>query len=326
MNYRRFVSKVSLGNTANMARKSKPQIWIEYAVARTILWSLAILPRRAAVAFGILVSRICYPLLGKLRGVGVRNLGLAYPEKTAAEREAILRGAFKGLGRTLGVVSGFGRVTRENIGELIECEFDAEFEAAFRAAREEKRGLIVLTGHIGNWELFALAYSIFFEPSNLLSRKMDNPLIDEMVLKMRSSFGNRQIDKVNSAGPILRILRDGGSVGILADVNSHPKEGVFASFFGIPACTTAGVAMLALRANALIVPMFAVWNEEKGRYAMINEKIIEPADTGDRKADIEKTTAEFTAAIERVVRAYPDQWIWIHRRWKTRPPGEAELY
>jgi len=141
-----------------------------------------------------------------------------------------------------------------------------------------------------------------------------------MVFKMRSSFGNRQIDKVNSAGPILRILRDGGSVGILADVNSHPKEGVFAPFFGIPACTTAGVAMLALRANALIVPMFAVWNEEKGRYAMINEKIIEPADTGDRKADIEKTTAEFTAAIERIVRAYPDQWIWIHRRWKARPP------
>ena len=133
MNYRHFASKVFLGNTANMARKSKPQIWIEYAVARTILWSLAILPRRAAVAFGILVSRICYPLLGKLRGVGVRNLELAYPEKTAAEREAILRGAFKGLGRTLGVVSGFGRVTRENIGELIECEFDAEFEAAFRA-------------------------------------------------------------------------------------------------------------------------------------------------------------------------------------------------
>jgi KDO2-lipid IV(A) lauroyltransferase len=309
-----------------MARKSKPQIWIEYAVARGILSSLAVLPRRSAVGLGILISRICYPFLGKLRRVGLRSLELAYPEKSDAERTALLKGSFRSLGRTLGVVGGFGRVTRENIGDLIECEFDAEFEEAFQRARREKRGFIILTGHVGNWELFALAYSIFFEPSNLLSRKMDNPLIDEMVFELRSSFGNRQIDKVNSAGPILRILREGNSVGILADVNSHPKEGVFAPFFGIEACTTAGVAMLAQRANALIMPMFAVWNEEKGRYSMINEKAIEPRDTGDRKKDIEETTAEFTAAIERVVRAYPEQWIWIHRRWKTRPPGEAELY
>ena len=309
-----------------MTQKSKPQIWIEYALAKAILVFLSILPRRAAVAFGFGVAAIGYRVLGKLRRVGIRSLELAYPDKSEVDRTALLKGSFKSLGRTLGVVGGFGNVSRENIGDLIECDFDAEFEAEFAKAREEKRGMIVLTGHLGNWELFALAYSMFFEPSNLLSRKMDNPLIDEMVTKLRSSFGNRQIDKVNSAGPILRILRSGGTVGILADVNSHPKEGVFVPFFGIDACTTAGVAMLALRANALIVPMFAVWNEEKGRYSMINEKIIEPIDTGNRKADIERVTAEFTAAIERVVRKYPDQWNWIHRRWKTRPPGEMELY
>ncbi len=309
-----------------MARKSKPQIWIEYAVAKAILVFLGILPRRAAVAFGFAVAAIGYRVLGKLRGVGTRSLELAYPEKSEAERTALLKSSFKSLGRTLGVVGGFGNVSRENISELIECEFDSEFEASFAKAREEKRGMIVLTGHIGNWELFALAYSMFFEPSNLLSRRMDNPLIDELVTELRSSFGNRQIDKVNSAGPILRILRSGGTVGILADVNSHPKEGVFVPFYGIEACTTAGVAMLALRANALIVPMFAVWNEGKGRYAMINAKIIEPVDTGDRTADIENTTAEFTAALECVIRKYPDQWNWIHRRWKTRPPGEPELY
>jgi KDO2-lipid IV(A) lauroyltransferase len=326
LNYPRFVSKVSLDDRFIMAQKTKPQIWIEYAVAKTILWSLAILPRPVAVGIGIGIGRVGFHVFGKLRRVGMRNLELAYPEKTNAEREAILKSAFRGIGRTLGEVSGFHRVTRENFEELIECEFDAEFEAGFKRARDEKRGIIVLTGHIGNWELFALAYSIFFGPANLLSRKMDNPLIDQMVETMRSSFGNKQIDKVNAAGPILRILRDGGSVGILADVNAHPREGVFVPFFGIPACTTAGVAMLALRANALIMPMFAVWNEEKGRYAMINENIIEPVNTDDRKSDIEEITAQFTAGIERVVRAHPEEWIWIHRRWKTRPPGEPELY
>jgi KDO2-lipid IV(A) lauroyltransferase len=112
----------------------------------------------------------------------------------------------------------------------------------------------------------------------------------------------------------------------LADVNSHPKEGVFVPFFGIPACTATGIAMLASRANAVIVPMFAIWNEGKRRYSIVHGDIIEPANTGDRKRDVEETTAMCVAATERVVRAYPDQWIWIHKRWKTRPPGEPDLY
>lgn len=309
-----------------MAQKSKSQIWIEYALAKSILVFLGVLPRRAAVGFGFGVSWFGYRVLGKLRRVGMRNLELAYPEMAEAESEALLKGSFRSLGRTLGIVGGFAGISRNNLEEIIECDFDPEFEAEFARIRQEKRGVIILTGHIGNWELFALAYSILFEPSNLLSRKMDNPRIDAMVESLRSSFGNRQIDKMNSAGPILRILNKGESVGILADVNSHPKEGVFVPFYGIEACTTAGVAMLAQRSNALIVPLFAVWDEAKGKYSMINEKIIEPANTGDRKADIETTTAEFTAALERVIRRYPDQWIWIHRRWKTRPPGAPELY
>ncbi len=309
-----------------MAEKSKPQILIEYALARAILIFLGVVPRGFAVAFGFAVAWVGYRVLGKLRNVGLRSLELAYPEKNEAERTSLLKDSFRSLGRTLGVVGGFGNISRENIGELIECEFDSEFAVEFAKIREEKRGFIVLTGHIGNWELFALAYSMFFEPSNLLSRKMDNPKIDAMVANLRASFGNRQIDKVNSAGPILRILHSGGTVGILADVNTHPKEGVFVPFFGIEACTTAGVARLALRSNVPIVPMFAVWDEQKTRYSMINEKIINPVNTGDRKADIERTTAEFTAVLERVIRTYPEQWIWIHRRWKTRPPDEPELY
>ena len=309
-----------------MAQKTKPQIWIEYAFAKAILVFLGILPRKAAVMFGYMVAAAVYPFLGKLRRVGLRSIELAYPEMNEARRKALLKGSFRSLGRTLGIVGSFAKVTPENISDMIELDLKPEFATEFARIREEKRGILILTGHIGNWELFALAYSMFFEPANLLSRKMDNPKIDAMVESLRSSFGNRQIDKINSAGPILRILNKGEAVGILADVNTHPKEGVFVPFYGIEACTTTGVAMLAQRANAVIVPLFAVWDEEKGKYSMINEKIIEPANTGDRKADILTTTADFTAALERVIRKYPDQWIWIHRRWKTRPPGEPELY
>jgi KDO2-lipid IV(A) lauroyltransferase len=147
-----------------------------------------------------------------------------------------------------------------------------------------------------------------------------------MIMRIRTRLGNRQIDKTNAAAPILRTLRSGGTVGVLADVNSHPKEGVFVPFFGIPACTATGIAILASRANAVIVPMFAIWNEGKRRYSIVHGDIIEPANTGDRKRDVEETTAMCVAATERVVRAYPDQWIWIHKRWKTRPPGEPDLY
>jgi Kdo2-lipid IVA lauroyltransferase/acyltransferase len=309
-----------------MASKSKPQIWIEYVSAKSIMATLGVLPRSWAVSVGFLIAAIGYRIFGKLRRVGLRSLEISYPEMDSQKRSDLLKRSFKSLGRTLGVVTGFQRITREQVRELIDIDFDDDFKEQFEKIRSEKRGYIVLTGHLGNWEMFALAYSVFFEPSNLLSRKMDNPKIDAMVESMRSSFGNRQIDKINSAGPILRILRSGGNVGILADVNTHPKEGVFVPFFGVEACTTAGVALLAQRANALIVPLFAVWNEEKGRYSMVNEKIIEPANTGDREADIRTTTAEFTAALERMIRRYPDQWVWIHRRWKTRRPGEPDLY
>lgn len=309
-----------------MAKKSQSQINAEYILAKGLLVILSVMPKCAALAFGRAVAWLAYRFFSKLRRAGERSLEIAYPELAENTRAEILQGSFRSLGRTMGVVGGFHNVSRANIEDLIEPEFDEAFAEEFAKIREQKRGFIVLTGHIGNWELFALAYSMYFGPASLLSRKMDNPKIDAMVLGIRSRFGNTQIDKTNAAGPILRILNRGETVGILADVNTHPKEGVFVPFFGVDACTSAGVAMLAHRTGAAIVPLFAVWNEETGKYSMINEEIIEPANTGDRKADIVATTAQFTAALERVIRKYPEQWIWIHRRWKTRPPGESELY
>ena len=309
-----------------MAKKGKTQIWVEYSVARILMGAFRLMPRSMSVAAGRSVARMTYRLFGKLRRVGLRNLELAFPELSPEERESILKGAFLNLGRVLGTVTHFSELTKENFGNLIGYEPELEFDATYKRSIDEGRGRIIVGAHFGNWELHAFSYPIFFEPLTFLAREMDNPKIDKMVEHIRTRLGNRQIDKTNSAAEIIRTLRGGGAIGMLADVNSHPKEGIFVPFFGIPACTASGVAMLAIRTDSLIVPSFVAWDNEIGKYRLVHDQIIEPANTGDRDADIVATTAAYTAAIERIIRRFPDQWIWIHRRWKTRPVGEPEVY
>jgi KDO2-lipid IV(A) lauroyltransferase len=309
-----------------MATKSKPQIWAEYGPSTVLLFMLRILPRPAAMWIGTSLGSIAFHALGRLRRVGIRNLELAFPDKDTREREQILKNVFRNLGRVLAVFSEFDDLTAENLGDLIVYDPDPAYVTSYERSINEGRGRIILGSHMGNWELQAFAYSTLFESLSFLARRMDNPLIEDRVIRIRTRLGNKQIDKENSAGAILRVLRSGGAVGVLADVNSHPKEGVFVPFFGIPACTASGVAMLALRTNAAIVPMWTIWDKDLKRYRIVYDNVIEPVSTGDREKDIVAITAQYTAAIERVIRAFPDQWIWIHRRWKTRPPGEPDLY
>jgi KDO2-lipid IV(A) lauroyltransferase len=124
----------------------------------------------------------------------------------------------------------------------------------------------------------------------------------------------------------MKILREGGILGILSDVNAQAKEGVFVPFFGVPACTASGGAVMAIRSNALIYPTFCVWEKMEQRYRFVHGALLKPAASGNWKQDIADTTAAYTAEIEKIIRKYPDQWMWIHRRWKTRPAGERELY
>lgn len=309
-----------------MAKKSKTQIRLEYFVARGILGFVGLLPRSLAIAAGIWVARIAYPFLGKLRRVGHRNLEIAFPKKTLEERETLLKKSFESLGRMLGEVSQFPRATPESLAELTEFQIQPETRALHEKAKAEGRGTIVVTPHLGNWEMLVFSYSALETPISYLARPLDNPLIEDLTVKLRTRFGNRPINKTNSVTPAIEVLRKGEILGILADVNAHPKEGVFVPFFGIPACTSTGVAMLALRTNSIIIPVCGVWDEENNHYKIIHGNVIEPSRTGDRKQDVIETTAAFTSVIENFIRQYPDQWIWIHKRWKTRPPGEPELY
>ena len=309
-----------------MAKKSSFQTRLEYATARIIFGTLGILPRGAALLACSIIARVAYRALGSLRRVGHRNLEIAFPEKTAEERTSILKGTFQSLGRVMAETSRFMKMTPADIEAIFDLDLDNEIRELYHINKQDRRGVLITTGHLGNWEMLVFGFAAIHEPISYLARPLDNPLIEEMTLRIRTRFGNRPINKTNSAMLAVKILREGGILGALSDVNAHPREGVFVPFFGVPACTISGPALMAMRSNAAILPAFCIWDRERRRYRFVRGKVIEPSRTGDRKADMIATAAAYTAEIEKLIRQYPDQWLWIHKRWKTRPPGEPDIY
>ena len=305
-----------------MGKHGKLQTAVEYAVTRCVLATLGWMPRRLALATGRGVGRVAYVLSDRLRTTGHRNLELAFPEMNERERERILRGCFKNLGRLLGEFSQFPRATPESLQSIIECRGLENLQAA----QEGGRGVILFTGHLGAWELSSFALSAFGYPLSFLVRRIDNPLIERLIEKTRTRFGNRSIDKRAAMRPMLKTLRAGGTLGILVDLNTQPHEGVFVDFFGIPASTASGVASLALRTGAAVLPVFIPWDEEQKRFLLYIDPPLEISPTGNEKEDVREFTALYTSVVESYVRRFPDQWLWIHKRWNTRPENGADLY
>jgi Kdo2-lipid IVA lauroyltransferase/acyltransferase len=305
-----------------MGKHGKVQTALEYGAARSILTGLRLLPRPVALAAGRGLARMAYTFGGRLRRTGERNLELALPGLSPAERASILRDCFANLGRLLGEFSHLPRATPESLRRIIECEGLENLEAA----RREGRGVILFTGHLGAWELSSFALSAFGYPMSFLARRLDNDHVEQLVESTRTRFGNRSIDKRSAARPMLRALRAGGIVGILVDLNTHPHEAVFVDFFGIPASTTSGLATLALRTGAAVLPVFIPWDEERKRFVLRVDPPLEIERTGDEAEDVHRLTSLFTSVIESYVRRFPGQWLWIHRRWNTRPAGEANFY
>ncbi len=307
---------------ATIRRRGLVRSYVEFAIAWVILHGVRLLPRWLALEGGLLVGSIAHAVLPHLRRHAEANLRLAFPDLNEVERRRIKRGTFRNLGRLLGEVSQFPKLNRQNIESVVGyvgLENYLEAEAT-------GRGVILLTGHIGAWELSVFAHSIYGHPMSFLARRVDNPLVEQLAESNRTRFGNRSIDKKNSVREVLKTLKSGGVVGILADLNASREEGVFCDFFGIPACTTAGVATLALRTGAIVLPGYIVWDEAAKIHRLHFEPPIETISTGNRDEDVQVNTANYTKAIETIVRRFPDQWLWIHRRWRTRPVGEPEIY
>lgn len=287
-----------------------------------LLKGLGSLPRAQAHRVGMAIARLVYRVHARLRRVGQRNLELVFPEMPAAERERILRAEYDNLGRLLAEFCLFPRYTRENIKNFVGYEGLENY----LAARERRRGVLLLTAHLGGWEVGSFVHSLNGYPMRVVVRAMDNPYLERLSQHYRTLHGNATFGKQEFARGLISAMRAGETVGVLMDTNMTPPQGVFVPFLGIEACTASGVARVAQRTSASVVPAFTIWHGDQQGYRIHFEPELTLVRTGDDEADARANTALFTAAIETFVRRYPGQWLWVHRRWKSRPAGEAPLY
>lgn len=295
---------------------------LEYWAAWCALNFLGALPRPLARATGAGVVRLAYALRPHLNRVAMFNLGLAFPGMNEAEKRRIVRRMVRSIGWMAGEFSQFPKFTRANIERVVLLEGFENFDAA----RKRGKGVLFLTGHMGAWELAPFAQALYGNPLHFLVRPIDHDRVDWMVNTNRCLSGNSPLDKNQSARAMLRILAQGGTVGILMDHNAQLEEGVFADFFGIPACTTSGIARIAWRTQAAVVPGFIHWDENLRKHRLVLHPAIELQRTGDEERDALANTARFNRVLEDHIRKYPEQWLWVHKRWKTRPTGAQPLY
>jgi Kdo2-lipid IVA lauroyltransferase/acyltransferase len=295
---------------------------LEYAVVWLLVRLLGALPRPLACLVGIVLARAVYVLHRRLRRVGMRNLEIAFPGKSRAERRRILKGVFRSLGRQLAEFCRFPEYTRENVGEVAVYDGFEHFEAA----RARGKGVLFLTAHLGGWEVGSFAHSLYGNPLRIVVRPLDNPYLDALVDRYRTLHGNSTFGKQDFARGLLAAMKAGETVGILMDQNMTPPAGVFVDYFGQPACTAAGLARVAAHTSAAVVPGFTLWDDVLRKYRIRFEPAVDLERTGNEDADAVANTAKFTKVIEEFARRYPDQWLWVHRRWKTRPEGAPPLY
>jgi len=306
-----------------MAKKGNLQTFLEYAAAKSVLVTLGHLPVSTAMMVGRSVGKLAYIFASDLRRTGAINLRMAFPDKTEEERAELLRQCFDSLGRQLGLFSQFSTRSLAELQGMIEPQ---GLEYLDEAKAQMNGGLILFTGHLGAWELTSFGPSLFGHPFSFLVRRIDNPRIEQLVDGVRIRFGNQTIDKLSAARSMLKLLRSNGVLGLLPDLNTLDSEAIFVNFFGVPAATNFIMAKLALRTGSPIIPIFAPWSEEKRKYLLIVGPQVSVDVTGNEDDDVRRLTTKLSQVIEDQIRRYPGQWLWIHKRWKTRPKGEPAIY
>jgi len=305
-----------------MAKHGKLQTNLEYLAAKVLLSTLGFLPMSMAISAGQSLGNLAYLIARKLRRTGQRNLQLAFPEKTEDERNELIRGCFQSLGRQLGVFSKFAHSSVEDLYKVFQITGLEHYEKL----KAENKGVVFFTAHLGAWELLPLCSSLRGNPLNVVVRRLDNPKIEALVEKIRARWGNQTLDKLSAGRQMIKVLRSGEALGLLTDLNVVTEEAIFVDFFGVPAATNFMVAKLALRTKTPIMPMFAPWDKKLQKFDLQVSPPVEFELSGDEEADVLNLTRELSCITEEKIKNYPDQWLWIHKRWKTRPPGEDPIY
>ena len=295
---------------------------LEYGLVRAVAGCLGRMPRVLARGLAGGLAFAVYWCFGRLRRVGMRNLELALPELSPQARKKILKRVYIHLGWQLVEFCRMTRYTAENTRNWMRTEGLEHY----LTAQARGKGVLIITGHLGAWELSSFYHSLMGHPMGMIIRNLDNRRLDAYVNGIRCLHGNFVISKDDFGRGLLKAIHAGGTVGILMDTNMTPPQGQFVPFFGVDACTGTGLAHIARQTGAAVLPGFMFWEPSERRYVLRFGPEVEMPRTANRATDILEGTRRATAVIESWIRRYPDQWLWIHRRWKTRPAGEPGLY
>jgi Kdo2-lipid IVA lauroyltransferase/acyltransferase len=278
---------------------------------------MRILPRSAGIFITRVMAGAAYRLDRRHRHIAAVNLKIAFPDLPESRRMEIARKSLQNTALNLLEISRIPLLNRKNISSLVEYDPDSGLDN-FQAARSKGKGILYLTGHFSAWELLPAAHALYGYPLSFITRPLDNGKLDRYLQRLRESVGNKVINKKNALRPVLKNLKKNGCVGILMDQNTSLQEGIFSEFFGLPAATTTGLALLALRTDAPILPGYLT-PMSNGRYRI---KFLEPVEvtrTGDRNRDMEINTRKLNEVLERIIREQPESWLWGHKRWKYQP-------
>jgi Kdo2-lipid IVA lauroyltransferase/acyltransferase len=297
---------------------------IAFVALRALMGLLGRLRLDWALRVGAAGALAGYVVARPLRRTGMRNLELAFPERSPAERRRILRESIANLGRMVAELAHLPRSSADDLRRTVIFENEAWWAENVGAPRDT--GGLILSGHFGNWELLVFAHGMRGFPVSMVHRTIANPFVDRWLNQLRARAGTRLVRKRQAAGGVLRALRDRELLVLPFDQNSTRGLGVFVDFFGIAASTNSGIARLALRTGAPVVPAFIVREGRTSRHRVHVLPIMYVQRSGDPESDVRRATQQFSDVFESMVRRYPEQWLWVHKRWKTRPLGQPKLY
>jgi KDO2-lipid IV(A) lauroyltransferase len=292
---------------------------LRYQIERFAFWYARllarILPRDLFLELGRSLGQILYRLDKRHQTIALNNFRLAFSDSTQEQAEATIRKCYEFFsGYLFDMLTCFPSLPPARMQK-----FDLEGMEHVEAAYKSGKGVIFFGGHFGAWELMALAQGASGFPLGLVVRKLDNPYLERLLEKLRVSTGNFIIDKNQGFRPMLKALREGKGLAVLMDQNVSTEDRVFVEFFGKPAATTPSVALLKLKTDAVLIPVSG-HVLPGNRYHFAYGAPVEVPAFGDRQDDVRRITQECTRIIEANVRAHPECWLWMHRRWKTQPP------
>ena len=289
--------------------------WFLYRLISSIISLLNFLPRNVAITVGGIWGQLAFLVIRDARRRTLSNLSMAFGEKTnEKELTRLACKVFQNLGKNVADAVRLKKMTWEDVEKITEIEGLEHLDKAYQTGK----GVIALSGHIGNFELLGAYLSLRGYKVSVVGRELYDPRLDRLLVKNRESLGLENIPSRAGIRPVIRALRAGRVLGVLADQDSSRVRGVFVDFFGRPARTPAGPGLLSYKIRSPIIPM-AIVRKSRDRYKIIVKPEVELGFSGDREKDLTDVTQAYTRVLESIIREYPDQWLWMHDRWKSKP-------